>query len=134
MVQSHKPKDTALTQALVEDWYHARAHIKFRERLAISQNRFPKPEDFAPEGLVIRQLQQRWGSMTPGGKLILNRSLIRSSFDAIDYVITHELCHMRFSHHGPEFYQLLDRVMPAGKSARPSLNGNWPRPSDSEKV
>jgi hypothetical protein len=39
-------------------------------------------------------------------------SLIRSSVDAIGYVITRELCHMRFRHHGTEFFQLLDRLMP----------------------
>lgn len=112
IVQSHKPKDKALTRELVEGWYRERAHIKFRERLAMSQSRFPKPEAFEPKGLVVRQLRQRWGSMTAGEKLILNLSLIRSSVDAIDYVITHELCHMRFRHHGTEFFQLLDRVMP----------------------
>jgi len=112
VVQSHKAKDRALTRELVEGWYRERAHMKFRERLAASQCRFPNPGEFEPKGLVIRQLQQRWGSMTSGRKLILNRSLIRSSVDAIDYVITHELCHLRFRHHGPEFFQLLDRVMP----------------------
>ena len=112
IVQSHKPTERSLTKELVEKWYRERAHIKFRERLAVSQWRFPKPEEFEPKGLVIRQLQQRWGSMTSGGKLILNPSLIRSSVDAIDYVITHELCHIRFRHHGAEFFQLLDRVMP----------------------
>jgi predicted metal-dependent hydrolase len=50
--------------------------------------------------------------MTADGKLILNRSLIRSSVDAIDYVITHELCHIVYDNHGPTFYRLLDRVMP----------------------
>jgi len=44
--------------------------------------------------------------MTAGGKLVLNRSLI------IDYVIMHELCHLRYDNHGPAFYKLLDRVMP----------------------
>jgi len=63
-------------------------------------------------GLIIMQLRQRWGSMKPGGQLILNRALIRASVDAIDYVITHELCHMRHNHHGPAFFELLDRVMP----------------------
>ena len=111
-MQSHKPKDCVLTRELVESWYRERAHIKFRERLAFCQERFPRPEDHEPTGLVVRQLQQRWGSMTPSGRLILNRSLIRSSVDAIDYVITHELCHLRHHHHGPEFYKLLDWVMP----------------------
>ena len=112
LVQSHKPRDSTHTRELVEGWYRERAHIKFRERLALCQQRFPRPNDHEPTGLVVRQLQQRWGSMTPTGKLILNRSLIRSSVDAIDYVITHELCHLRHHHHGPEFYKLLDWVMP----------------------
>ena len=38
--------------------------------------------------------------------------LIRASVDAIDYVITHELCHMRHKHHGAAFFDLLGRVMP----------------------
>jgi hypothetical protein len=50
-----------------------------------------------------RQLKQRWGSMTPTGRLVLNRSLIRASVDTIDYVITHELCHIRHPHHGSAF-------------------------------
>src|SRR6266404_5010212 len=78
-----RPKDRALTRELVEGWYSERARIKFRERLVLCQQRFPKPKDDDPAGLVVRQLQQRWGSMTAEGKLILNRSLIRSSVDAI---------------------------------------------------
>jgi predicted metal-dependent hydrolase len=112
IVQSLKPKQPDVTKALVEQWYRERAQAKFRERLALCQQRFSKPEDFEPEGLVIMRLRQRWGSMTPTGKLILNRVLIRASVDAIDYVITHELCHMRHNHHGGAFFDLLDRVMP----------------------
>jgi predicted metal-dependent hydrolase len=112
IVQSTKPKNQELTRMLVEEWYRKRAHAKFRERLIVCQQRFPRPDDFEPAGLVIMQLRQRWGSMTPGGKLILNRVLIRASVDAIDYVITHELCHMRHNHHGGAFFDLLDRVMP----------------------
>lgn len=112
VVHTLRPHQTEITKALVERWYRDRAHLKFRERLELCRQRFPKPEDFEPSGLVIRQLQQRWGSMTAGRKLILNRSLIRASVDAIDYVITHELCHIPHPHHGAEFFQLLDRVMP----------------------
>ena len=111
IVQSLKPKQRDVTRVLVEQWYRERAQAKFRERLALCQQRFSKPEDFEPAGLVIMQLRQRWGSMTPTGKLILNRVLIRASVDAIDYVITHELCHMRHNHHGGAFFDLLDRVM-----------------------
>jgi predicted metal-dependent hydrolase len=121
LVQSHRPKDSKVTKDLVEGWYRERAHVKFPERLTICQNRFPKPEDHEPAGIVIRQLQQRWGSMTVDGRLILNRSLIRSSVDSIDYVITHELCHIRYDNHGPMFYKLLDRVMPDWEKRKSKL-------------
>ena len=112
VVQSLRPKQAETTRVLVEQWYRERAQAKFRERLAVCQQRFSKPEDFEPVSVVIMQLRQRWGSMTPTGKLILNRVLIRASVDAIDYVITHELCHMRHKHHGAAFFDLLGRVMP----------------------
>ena len=111
-VHTLKPRQTEITKGLVEDWYRQRAHLKFRERLELCQQLFSKPENFEPSGLIIRQLQQRWGSMTHGKKLILNRSLIRASVDAIDYVITHELCHISHPHHGAEFFKLLERIMP----------------------
>ena len=77
IVQSLKPKQRNVTRVLVEQWYRERAQAKFRERLALCQRRFSKPEDFEPAGLVIMQLRQRWGSMTPTRKLILNRFLIQ---------------------------------------------------------
>jgi predicted metal-dependent hydrolase len=59
--------------------------------------------------------------MTADRKLILNRWLVRASVDAIDYVITHELCHIQHNHHGPEFYKLLDRVMPDWQKRKSKL-------------
>lgn len=112
IVQTHKPANSELTRELVERWYQERAKIKFAERLEICRQRFSDPAEFVPAGVIVRQLSQRWGSMTPSGNLVLNRALIRASVDAIDYVITHELCHIRHNNHGPEFFTLLDRVMP----------------------
>ena len=121
VVQSHKPKDRELTRELVENWYRERAHLKLKERLHHCRQLFPRPDDFHPAGLVIRKLKQRWGSMTADRKLILNRWLVRASVDAIDYVITHELCHIQHNHHGPEFYKLLDRVMPDWQKRKSKL-------------
>lgn len=112
LVQSHKPKRPDVTRELVEDWYKDRAHLKFRDRLEINLNRFPDPAAYRPAGLIVRQLQQRWGSMSPSLRLLLNRRLIQAPVDAIDYVITHELCHITEPHHGSAFFELLGRVMP----------------------
>lgn len=112
VVQTQRPERTHVTRELVEGWYRQRAHSKFAERLEVNLLRFPAPEDFRPKGLIVRQLRQRWGSMSPASRLLLNRRLIEAPIDAIDYVITHELCHIAVPHHGPEFFELLDRVLP----------------------
>lgn len=111
-VQSHRPNNSAITRDLVTGWYSDRAHVKFREQLEINLNRFPDPETFRPHGIVIRQLRQRWGSMSPARRLLLNKRLIEAPIDAIDYVITHELCHITEPHHGPAFFDMLDVILP----------------------
>ncbi len=68
--------------------------------------------DIQQKGMIIRQMKQRWGSMSPAHRLLLNRRLVEAPVDAIDYVITHELCHIAEPHHGTAFFDLLDRVMP----------------------
>ena len=66
VVQTHRPERTEVTRDLVEQWYRERAHTKFAERLDVNLRRFPVPDDFRPKGLIVRQLRQRWGSMSPG--------------------------------------------------------------------
>ena len=112
VVQTHRPLSPKVTQELVEAWYRERAHVKFAERIEVNLRRFADGEERRPKGLIVRQLKQRWGSMSPGSRLLLNRRLIEAPLDAIDYVITHELCHVTEPHHGAAFYDLLERAMP----------------------
>jgi predicted metal-dependent hydrolase len=112
LVQTHRPLSPDVTRELVEAWYRERAHIKFAERIEINLRRFADAESRRPKGMTVRHLKQHWGSMSPGSRLMLNRRLIEAPIDAIDYVITHELCHVTEPHHGAVFYELLGRVMP----------------------
>ena len=112
VVQTHRPNSAEVTRELVDAWYRDRAHVKFAERTEFNLGRFPDPDAFRPRSLIVRQIRQRWGSMSPAGRLLLNRRLIEAPVDAIDYVITHELCHIAEPNHGAAFYELLDRVLP----------------------
>ena len=112
VVHTRDPENPEATRRLVESWYHKQARAKFAERLEASLARFPEPEAFRPRGVVVRRMKKRWGSLSPSRRLLLNRRLIEAPVDTIDYVITHELCHMAEPHHGTAFYRLLDRVMP----------------------
>ena len=112
LVQTRQPHQPGIAKDLLEAWYGRCAQVKFAQRIAVCRQRFPEPGAFRPHSLIIRQSLRRWGSMSPGGRLLLNRRLIEAPMVAIDYVITHELCHMAELHHGAAFFKLLERVMP----------------------
>ena len=112
VVRSKWPKEPQVTRELLEGWYSDRAQLKFGERIELCVQRFPEPDAFRPAGLVVREMRMRWGSMSSSSRLMMNRRLIQAPVDAIDYVITHELCHIAEPHHGPPFFDFLNRVMP----------------------
>lgn len=112
IVTTRSPKLPEHIEALVEGWYRERAHLKFVERLEINLGRFADPDAHRPKGLIIRKIRQRWGSMSAAGRLLLNLRLIEAPTNSIDYVITHELCHLSEPSHGPKFFALLTQVMP----------------------
>ena len=59
--------------------------------------------------------------MSSSGRLMLNVRLMEAPVDCIDYVITHELCHVAPPHHGSGFYKLLEQVMPDWKRRKAQL-------------
>jgi predicted metal-dependent hydrolase len=76
---------------------------------------------FKPTGLVIRTMKRRWGSCSSKGLITLSTELIKLSDLYIEYVILHELCHLRHHNHGPLFYKLLSEVFPEWKAVRKEL-------------
>lgn len=121
LVNSTKPRSQEYTRVLVREWMLKRARVKFTERLEICRGRFADPEAVVPAGLMVRDLSHRWGSMTARRNLVLNRSLIGAATNLIDYVITHELCHIDYPHHGAAFFEHLGRVMPDWEQRKTKL-------------
>ena len=92
-------------------WYLERAQIKFPE--------YAKPiiDQFAvygvrPNHISIRNMEKRWGYCTKDGNIYLNPRLICAPRCCIEYVITHEMCHLIHRNHTKEFYALLSKEMP----------------------
>jgi len=113
--------DTERVKTLLMEWYRQQAERVFRERLeaCLTKLRFLQLDE--PE-LEIRQMNTRWGSCTPEGKIILNLRLIQVPKEYIDYVVMHELCHLKEHNHSQRFYELLNRVMPDWQKKRRRLN------------
>ena len=61
------------------------------------------------------------GSMTAKGTLVLNRALIGASTEAIDYVLTHELCHLKHPNHRPALFECQGRIMPNWEARKLAL-------------
>ena len=103
------PSSPGGVKALVHRWYRHRAKVLFNDALDASLGRF---EGIERPRLSVRNMQLRWGSLSPAGTLTLNADLVRAARSCIEYVVTHELCHLKHRHHGAAFYRLLERVMP----------------------
>lgn len=80
-------------------------------------------QHFKPTGLVIRTMKRRWGSCSSRGVVTLSTELIKLPDRYIEYVIIHELCHLRHHNHGSGYYRLLAELCPDYAILRKELRG-----------
>lgn len=104
--------DTGTIEKHIKEWYRKRAKIQLPSRLELNRQRFPDPHAVQPTSLRLQRMPTRWGSTSPAGSVVLNPDLIRAPMDCIDYVVTHELCHLLVPNHGKQFFELQGLVMP----------------------
>ncbi|NLF77128.1 MAG: M48 family metallopeptidase [Chloroflexi bacterium] len=121
LIYTRDTADPNRKKGLLEAWYRKQAKRVFQERL---DEWFPKIEPYGMDypTLMVRRMISRWGSCTGTGKITLNLKLIQLPRECIDYVIVHELCHLKEHNHSTAFYALLDRVMPDWRERRHKLN------------
>ncbi|MDR6563796.1 MULTISPECIES: SprT family zinc-dependent metalloprotease [unclassified Arcicella] len=95
---------------LLNNWYLQHARTKFQSIAQPLIDKFKKYE-VVPSSIVLREMQTRWGSCTPKGKIILNPELIKAPKACIEYVIIHELCHLVHHDHTQKFIDLQTKEM-----------------------
>lgn len=97
-------------EELVGRWYREKALDLFRDVFEEQWTR-ARQESSKPR-MQVKAMRTRWGSLSKGGILTLNPDLIRAPRECIEYVVCHELCHLRHHDHGTGFYRLLAKRMP----------------------
>jgi predicted metal-dependent hydrolase len=112
------PKSKA--EVLMKEWYRQRAKVKFAEIAEPIIQQFKKYK-VEPHSLYIQIMENRWGSCTTKGKIILNTELIKAPKPCIEYVIIHEMCHLLHKNHTKAFYDLLQVEMPDWKKWKNKL-------------
>jgi hypothetical protein len=115
-----KTDDAKAIKSLLYQGYKNEAQIVFPE---IFNAVLKKHENqmFKPSALVIRTMKRRWGSCSSKGVITLSTELIKLSDSIIEYVIIHELCHLKHHNHGVHFYKLLSELYPGYKSVRKEM-------------
>lgn len=101
--------DRERVRAMLHRWSLDRARVVFGEVLKTCLVRSNMTR---PPRIIVRAMQSRWGSLSPAGTITLNSQLIRAPRACIEYVITHELCHLSHRDHNASFYRLLGQLMP----------------------
>ena len=105
---------------LLQDWYRKHAEAIFSQRLNLYNKVIKRMDVIYPE-IKIRHMKKRWGSCSKTGAIVLNTELVKAPLHCIDYVIMHEMCHLKNSSHNNGFYKLLEKHMPDWKLRKERL-------------
>jgi predicted metal-dependent hydrolase len=112
--------DTESIKKIMYRWYKDEATLFFSIKLKEVLSRC-ESYNFKPTSLVVRTMKRRWGSCSVNGKITLSTELIKMTEPCIEYVIIHELCHLKHHNHGKEFYALMSEIEPDWKIFRRQL-------------
>lgn len=101
----------------VQSWLQRQARRIFEERCA----HFCQRLDVRVTRLSLSSAATRWGSASAGGAIRLNWRLVHFALPVIDYVVTHELAHLREMNHSPAFWDVVRSALPGFEAARGTL-------------
>lgn len=106
----------------VQGWLQSEAKRVFAERLAI----YAEKLGVSFKSFALSSASTQWGSCTADGRIRLNWRLMHFALPNIDYVVAHELSHLREMNHGPQFWATVQSVLPEFETARKALRDHEP--------
>ncbi|WJF90721.1 SprT family zinc-dependent metalloprotease [Paraburkholderia bonniea] len=106
----------------VQGWLQGEAKRLFGERLAF----YAEKLGVSYRGYALSSAATRWGSCSSDGKIRLNWRLVHFPLPVIDYVVAHELAHLREMNHSPRFWQTVESIFPEFRQVRQTLKDHPP--------
>lgn len=107
-----------LTQ--LSNWYREHA----LERLRIKSERFSEVIGVHPSSIGVKAYKSRWGSCTSTGDVNFNWKIIMAPHSIVDYVVVHELCHLKYHDHSKAYWKLVSKIMPDYRERKEWLRVN----------
>lgn len=107
----------------IRDWLRDQARIEIAIRVAAKSRAL----DRTPGRITVRDTRSRWGSCSYDGNLSFSWRLVMAPIMVLDYVVAHEVAHLRWNHHGPRFWGTVAKLTPEADAARAWLNDHGER-------
>jgi predicted metal-dependent hydrolase len=110
-----------MIKKLYEKWLSDNAQIILKEKV----EKCCQKTGIGIEKINIKNLKRRWGSLTKDKEAInLNVNLLKAPDEVVDYIILHELCHVKINNHSHHYWDLVRRHMPNHQEKIDWLNMN----------
>ena len=91
------------------------------KEVEIAMEKTRKMVGLAPEEYRIKKIKTAWGSCSSTKKITINQDLIMYSRKALEYVVLHEICHLKYMNHSKKFWEMVEKYMPDYKDAEAEL-------------
>lgn len=101
-------------------WYEKQAHIWVPRRV----RHYASVVDETFSRIFIKNQKSRWGSCSSARNLNFNWRLMMAPLEVLDYVVVHELCHLKEMNHSKEFWAEVEKVLPDYKERKKWLDEN----------
>lgn len=116
-VRVEDPADEGRLRGLLEAWYRREARRELTRRAGC----WAPVVGAAPARICVRDQRSRWGSCSARGTVSLSWRLVLLEPELADYVVVHELCHLRQMNHSPAFWAAVEAVLPDWRARRAAL-------------
>jgi predicted metal-dependent hydrolase len=116
-VPKYENEKNIYIKAALEKWYKVQAIDKIEQRVA----HYCALLGLRPRSISIKNYKARWGACSSKGDLIFNWQIIMFNQNLFDYVIAHEICHLKEMNHSKKFYQLLTSIGFQRKDIHPQI-------------
>lgn len=120
LIETPAPHNTDKIKSLLDEWYKEHARLIFSRRLEECYKRATRLRVQFPK-IRLRTMMKRWGSCSKSGDILLNTALVKVPLCCIDYIIMHELCHLKVHSHDNGYFKLLSKYMPDWKKRKERL-------------
>jgi len=106
-----------MAREAVFEWYRFHAEMAIDRAMPA----YCRKLGILPPCYRVKNLRRRWGSCTARNLLSFNAKIAMAPLPQLEYVLAHELCHVKIKDHSPRFWALVESVMPDYNAAKKAL-------------